>query len=226
MANDAMMITVDKIRFTYPTKKKMRVYAVGVAADNRGKVLVTEPPGSTAIRHNPKAGRPAVWDFGGDGYPIYHRTGKLAEIIAAHVLIVRDRSATRRAGEIVQEIGRSDEAKATIKEASTALGRLGTSGIATASALGLVLPLATLVGKIIADKRDKVLQTLSGSLFLDEDRIKADELSQTIIAPDNNMELEADVFFFDGTIDEDSVADTRAAETRLVDQGLLFSHGD
>jgi len=81
MANDAMMITVDKIRFTYPTKKKMRVYAVGVAADNRGKVLVTEPPGSTAIRHNPKAGRPAVWDFGGDGYPIYHRTGKLAEIM-------------------------------------------------------------------------------------------------------------------------------------------------
>ena len=226
MAHDAMMITVDKIRFTYLRKKKMRVYAVGIAADNRGKVLVTEPPGSAAIRHNPKAGRPAVWDFGGDGYPIYHRTGELAEIIALHLLIVRDRRATREAGEIVKEIGGNDAAKASIKETSKALVSLGKSGIAAASALGLVLPLATLVGKIIGDKQDKVLQTLSGSLFVDEERKQADELSQTIIAPDNNMELDADVFFFDGAIEEDSVADTRDAEIRLVDQGLLFSHGD
>src|SRR5690606_2824420 len=38
MANDAMIIAVDRIRFLWPRAKKMTLYAVGIAGDNRGKV--------------------------------------------------------------------------------------------------------------------------------------------------------------------------------------------
>src|SRR5690606_38902812 len=107
MANDAMIIAVDRIRFLWPRAKKMTLYAVGIAGDNRGKVLVTEPPSLTTIKHVPRAARPAVWEFGGDGYPIYQRTGGLPDIVVAHLLIVRSRSRTRRAGEIVSAVAKS-----------------------------------------------------------------------------------------------------------------------
>jgi hypothetical protein len=63
-------------------------------------------------------------------------------------------------------------------------------------------------------------------LFLDESRKESTELSQTIKAPDDNMEIEADVFLFDGRAEEDTVADTKDAETRLKAQGLLFGDED
>ena len=223
MGNDAMILGIDEIRFTYPRAKKMRVYAVGIAADNTGKVLVTEPPSSALIRHRPKIGRPAVWDFGGDGYMIYQKTGGLADIIAAHLLIVRDRSASRRAGDIVKAVSHSDAARESIKLASQSLSGITVGGLATASALGVVLPIAGLVGDIIKKKKDKVLQTISGSLFLDQERKQADELSETIGSPDGNMEIVVDAFLFDAGIDEDSVADTKGAETRLQADGLLFT---
>lgn len=223
MGNDAMILGIDEIRFTFPKAKKMRVYAVGITADNTGKVLVTEPPSSALIRHRPKIGRPAVWDFGGDGYMIYQKTGGLADIIAAHLLIVRDRSGTRRAGDIVKAVSESDAAAQAMKAASKALSGLGGGGMATAGAVGLILPIAGLVGDIISKKKDKVLQTISGSLFLDKDRKQLDELSEKIASPDGNMEILVDAFLFDAEIDEDSEADTRNAETRLEANGLLFS---
>ena len=99
-------------------------------------------------------------------------------------------------------------------------------GIAAASALGLVLPVAQLVGDIISNKKDKVLQALSGSLFLDEERKAEDELSDTVIAPDNNMEVDVDALLFDAASDEDTTADTKQAETNLKAAGLLFAEGD
>lgn len=223
MANDAMLLAVDMIRFTYPRRKRMRVYAVGIAADNKGKVMVTEPPSSAMVRHRPKLGKPAIWDFGGDGYSLYHRTGGLADIIVAHLLIVRDRSGTRQAGGIVREVSESDAAKSTIKKISSTIADVAVSGMATASALGLVLPIVTLVGNLVGKKNDKILQTISGSLFLDEQRRQEDEFSQTIISPDNNIEVEADVFLFDGVEDEDTTAETTDAEKRQKAEGLLFT---
>jgi hypothetical protein len=223
MPNDAMIVGIDEIRFTYPKAKKMRVYAVGIAADNTGKVLVTEPPASAHIRHRPKIGRPAVWDFGGDGYMVYQKTGGLADLIAAHLLIVRDRSATRRAGDIVKAVSESDAANKAMKVASQSLNGLSIGGMAAANAVSMVLPLAGIVGDIISKKKDKVLQTISGSLFLDEERKALDELSEKITAPDGNMEVFVDAFLFDADIDEDSEADTKTAETRLQADGLLFS---
>ncbi|HEX6994979.1 MAG TPA: hypothetical protein VF339_12610 [Gammaproteobacteria bacterium] len=222
MSNDAMMIAIDRIRFTWTRSKKMRVYAVGIAADNLGKVIVTEPPSVSEIRHRPKKGRPSEWDFAGDGYPIYQRTGGLPDIIVAHLLVIRDRSGMRRAGEIISAVKEDRGAQDAIGKASELLKSAGTGGLAAASALALLLPVASAVGTIISQKRDEVLQTISGSMFLDAQRKSEDFFTQTIRSPDNNMEVEADVFLFDGANDQPSVADTANAETTLDAQGLLF----
>jgi hypothetical protein len=222
MANNAMIVSVDRIRFTWQRSKKMRVYAVGIAADNRGKVIVTEPPGSTSIRHLPLRNRPSQWNFFGDGYPIYQRIGGLPDIVVAHLLIIRDRRRIRRNGEVVQAITGDKEARDVISKASSALRKSGKGGLAAASALGALLPVAELAGRIISRKKDKVLQTISGSMFLDAERRKQDSFSQTAFSPDNNMEVEVDVFLFDAAADKDSVADTELAETQLEADGLAF----
>jgi hypothetical protein len=223
MANNAMIIAIDRIRFLWPRSKKMRVYAVGIAADNRGKVIVTEPPSAAAIRHMPKRGRPSEWDFAGDGFPIYQRTGGLPDIVVAHLLIVRDRSGTRKGGEIVKAVSANATAKGVIGKASTALKKSGSGGLATAAALSVLLPVAEVVGTIISKKKDQVLQTISGSMFLNKERKKQDSFSQVVTSPDNNMEVETDVFLFDGGADRDSIAETKNAETRLAAEGLLFA---
>lgn len=222
MANNAIMVSVDRIRFTWQRSKKMRVYAVGIAADNKGKVIVTEPPGSASVRHLPARNRPSEWDFFGDGYPIYQRTGGLPDIIVAHLLIVRDRRRARRTGEIIQAITGDETAQGVIADASSVLKKAGKGGLAAASALGALLPVAQVAGKIISKKRDKVLQTISGSMFLDSERKKQDSFSQTAVSPDNNMEVEVDVFLFDASADKDSIAETEQAETQLEADGLLF----
>jgi hypothetical protein len=224
MANDAMMITVDRIRFMWPRSTKMRVYAVGIAADNRGKVIVTEPPSAANVRHMPKKGRPSEWDFAGDGYPLYQRTGGLPDIIAAHLLVVRDRSGLRKGGEIIQALAADTTAKRIIGKASGALKKSGSGGLAAASALGLLLPVAETVGAIIGKQRDKIIQTISGSMFLDKDRKKQDSFTQSIRSPDSNMEVEVDVFLFDAAADKDSIAETKTAEARSQAAGLVLVH--
>ena len=226
MANDAMLIAIDRIGFAFRHRRKMQLYAVGVAADNLGKVLVTEPPSPVTIRHNPRQGRPAVWDFGGDGYPIYQRTGGLPDIVAAHLLIVRDRSGVRRAGDVIRAVGGNDDARGVIDGVSAQLGTLGSGGLAAASAMSLLLPVARVIAHLVDGMRDRVIQTLSGSLYLDAERREHDDMSQAIVSPDRNIEVEADVFLFDGETDADSTADTARAETRLRADGLLLTEAD
>jgi hypothetical protein len=225
MANNAMIIAIDRIRFLFPRSKKMRVYAVGIVADNKGKVIVTEPPSAVQIRHLPKKGRPAEWDFAGDGFAIYQRTGGLPDIIVAHLLVVRDRSGARKSGEIIQAVAGNATAKDVIGKASKALKKGGSSALAAASALSVLLPVAEVVAGIIAKKKDQILQTVSGSMFLDKERKKQDSFSQSTKSPDSNMEVEADVFLFDAATDKDSIAETKNAETRLQAEGLLFVQG-
>jgi hypothetical protein len=147
--------------------------------------------------------------------------GGLADIIVAHLLIVRSRQKLRRAGEIVKEVAGSSAAKSAIETASGALQKTG-GALAATSALGLILPVAELVSQIISNKKDKIVQTISGSMFLDEDRKAQDTFTQKVRAPDGNMEIETDVFLFDAATDDDGVADTKDAETRLQADGLLF----
>jgi hypothetical protein len=222
MANDAMLISVDRIRFMWPRSKKLRVYAVGIAADNRGKVMVTEPPSVAGVRHLPNKGRPSEWDFAGDGYPLYQRTGGLPDIVAAHLLVVRDRRGVRKVGEVVNAVAGDNTAKRIIGKASDALKKSGAGGLAAASSLGLLLPVAEAVGAIVGKHNDQIIQTISGSMFLDKYRKKQDAFSQSVRSPDSNMEVEVDVFLFDAAEDKDSIAETKQAESRLAADGLLF----
>ncbi len=216
MANDAMLLSVDEMRFTSPKGFKRRFYAVGIVADNLGKVVVTEPPASTVVRHRPNKGKPGRWDFPADGYSLYHRLGGLPDIIVAHLLIVRDRGGARRVGETIQEIAGSDAAKNTIKAVSTA-------AVAAAPGLGLLLPIVDLIGGLLRKKKDKIVWSISGALILTSERKQQSTLSETITTPDGDLNVDVDLFLFDGAADEDGLADTRNAETRLQADGLLFT---
>ena len=216
MANDAMSLAVDEMRFTSPKGFKKRFYAVGIVADNLGKVVVTEPPASTVVSHRPNKGKPGRWPFGADGYSLYHRLGGLPDFIVAHLLIVRDRGATRRKGETIQEIAGSDAAKNTIKAVSAAAA-------AAAPGLGLILPVVNLIGGILAKKKDKIVWSLSGSLILTPERTQQSILSETLTTADGELNVDLDLFLFDAEADEDDLADTRNAETRLQADGLLFT---
>jgi len=63
------------IKFQGQKSRKMRVYVIAIVADNLGKIVVTEPCSARRIRHKPKKGLNAVWDFAGDGFDVYHRLG-------------------------------------------------------------------------------------------------------------------------------------------------------
>src|SRR5262249_14352918 len=154
-------------------------------------------PSPAQIRHLPRSGKPSVWDFAGDGYPLYQRTGGLPDIIAAHLLIVRDRSGLRRAGEILERVSGNTDATTIIGDVSRQLASLNVGGLAAMTALNALLPVARIVGDIIAGAKDTILQTISGSLFLTPERRAQDSFSQIIRSPDNNMEVEADAFLFD-----------------------------
>ena len=216
MANDAMLLAVDEMRFTALKGFKKRFYAVGIVADNLGKVVVSEPPASAVVRHRPKKGRPGVWDFPGDGYSLYHRLGGLPDIIVGHLLVVRDRGGTRSAGETIKEISGSNAAKSTIKTVSAAAA-------AAAPGPGLILPIVNLIGGLLANKNDRIVWSISGSLILTPQRKQRSELSETITTSGGDLNVDFDLFLFDGAADKDGLADTGNAETRLQANGLLFT---
>ena len=95
-----------------------------------------------------------------------------------------------------------------------------------APGLGLVLPVVNLISGLLAKKKDKVVWTLSGSLILTSDRKQQSTLSEIVTAPDGDLNLDVDLFLFDGAADEDTLADTNDVETRLKADGLLFTEAD
>ena len=220
MANDAMLLSVDEIRFTSNDGFRKRFYLVGIVADNLGKVVVTEPPSSTIVSHKPNRSRSGIWNFPGDGYSLYHRTGGLPDLLVWHVLIVRDRSAKRRAGKTIQEIVNSSVAKDTIKEVSTNILNPTQS-----LALTLINPALNLIGRLLGKKNDKIVWTLSGSLVLNQKRRQQSVISETIGLPSGDLELDMDYFLFDAQADKDTLAETKDTENQLRKDKLLFSVG-
>ena len=224
MANDAMLLTVDAIRFTSQQGFQKRFYVVGIVADNFGKVVLTEPPASSLVKHRPGRGKPATWDFALDGYSLYHRTGGLPDIVLFHLLVVRDRSATRRAGSTIQAIVKDGSAQSAIKRVNDALPGESQSALAK-SGLGLVAPVANLIGQILAGQSDRVVETISGSLILDTRRKQLSEREETVSGSSGDLEVDLDLFLFDGAADEDTLVATSDEEERLKELGLLFSVG-
>ncbi len=178
-----------------------------MAADNLGKVIVTMPPAVTPITHLPKLEPPrkAIWDFGGDGYSIYQRVGGLEtlDFIAAHLLVVKDNSGKRKIGEILEAIGGDESIKGAATSASDRLKAGGGGMLAVSAAVGLITPVVSLIGGLLKKKKDKVIATISGSVFLNAERKRRDQLSDTIRSADGNVTVDANALLFDGTADDD-----------------------
>jgi len=222
MENDAMVLNVEKVTFHYNVFKKMRVYAVAISADNIGKVLLTEPPSSAVMHHRPRIGKPAVWDFGFDGYPIYQRTGGLAELVVFHLMIIRQKEAARRAGEIIKRVAGSEAVSGLVSSAKERLHTTGVGGLAAPVALGALLPIAELVGDILESTPDKVIQTISGSMFFDEQRKAESNFEDQVKSPDSNMTTDLEFSLYDAASDEDTTATIASDASSLEANGLLL----
>ncbi len=142
--------------------------------------------------------RKAIWDFGGDGYSIYQRVGGLEtlDFIAAHLLVVKDNSGKRK-------IGGDESIKGAATSASDRLKAGGGGMLAVSAAVGLITPVVSLIGGLLKKKKDKVIATISGSVFLNAERKRRDQLSDTIRSADGNVTVDANALLFDGTDDDD-----------------------
>ena len=214
MPNDAISVAIDQIKFKGHKSRKMRVYAVAVVADNLGKIVITEPRAARRIRHKPKKGLNAVWDFAGDGFDIYHRMGGLPDLIKGEFMVVRDHSGIRKVGEVVQGIASNEAAKTAISEAAKNVPFVGPSGVIGAA--------VNSIGSLLAAKKDTILESVQGSLALTPDRRGKDELEDTVTG--NEMDFEIDVMLWDGVAEEDGTADARAAQLALEASGLVWSN--
>ena len=111
--NDAILLSIDQVRFLYSRRKRMRIYGIGISADSSGRLIVTEMPSSVTLFHRPQNGRPAIWDFPFSGFTIYQNTAEIPDLVAFHFLIVQDRSRVRRVGDVLNAIT-SDESSSEI----------------------------------------------------------------------------------------------------------------
>ena len=216
---DAMLISIDKIQFRSPKGfPKRRYYAVGIAADNVGQVIVSEPPGSALIRHRPGKESPGIWDFPLDGLSVYHRTGGLPDIVVGHLLIIRDRSRVRAKGETIHDIKNSSTSKDVIGKAA----KLLKNGNPALGLVGSVGPVLGLVGELLAKKNDQVIDTFTWSLRVTAERVERGELTEVVMAPSGDLQVEIDVFFFDARAEDPSVAETSGIELRLSGDGKFI----
>lgn len=222
--NDSVLLTIDQIEFLFRRRKRMKIYGIGISADNSGRLVVSEMPSSATLYHRPKSGRPAVWDFAFSGYPIYQKTGGIPDIVAFHFLIVRDKSSTRRVGQILSAIHGNKEAQGVLKTAATKARKAGGSVVAIGQVVQLLVPVVGLVGEILTSTRDEVLQPISGAQFFDTSDLSEDEFSDSITTPDSNMRVKLDFVLFDGRSGDDLTADTSGAELVVTESGAITVH--
>jgi len=217
-----MALNVEKIAFDYASPRRMRIYALGIAADNLGKVLLTETPGVATMNHRPHADRSAIWDFGFDGHAIYQRTGGLADLVVFHLLIIRHKEDTRQAGKVIRTIGSDDGAASVIAGVKDLVGTTSPGGLVASVVLEALLPLADLVGGILEETKDRVLQTMSGSMFFDEQRKQHSAFSDQIRSTDANMFVDLKFSLFDAASDDDTTAAVTSTTSDLQANGLLL----
>ncbi len=124
-------------------------------------------------------------------------------IAAAHLLVVKDNSGKRKIGEILEAIGGDESIKGAATSASDRLKAGGGGILAVSAAVGLITPVVSLIGGLLKKKKDKVIATISGSVFLNAERKRRDQLSDTIRSADGNVTVDANALLFDGTADDD-----------------------
>lgn len=219
--NDAILLTIDRIKFLYRRRKRMQIYGIGIAADNTGRLVVSEMPSSAKLFHRPKLDLPAVWDFGFTGYPIYQKTGGIPDIVAFHFIIVRDKSSTRRVGALLDTVYNDNDSKKILTDTAKKVGAVGGSLGAIGQAIQLLTPVGGVIESILSSSKDHVLQTVSGAQYFDDENRQQDEFSDTITTPDSHMSVELDFVLFDADSDDDTDTDTSGAEIVVEDNGKI-----
>lgn len=215
MPNDAILLAADRLEFTWPTYRRFRAYLIGVAADNRGTVQITEYPGKHQIIHRPNVGRSHVWDFGFDGYMVYNKTGGLPDIVAYSLLIVRDRGRARRAGEIIKTLLEDH------RDELNALKALAAGNTAAAITLGVLHPALKIVSKVLSGLNDKVLDTMQGAkAFSPADKAKS-EIADTTNGAICRANFEFNLF--DADEDEDTAADITTIGQELSEDRTMLT---
>lgn len=215
MANDAILLTADQLKFSWPTFRRFRAYLIGVAADNKGTVQITEYPGKHQIIHRPLAGRHHVWDFGFDGYMVYNKTGGLPDIVAYSLLIVRDRGRARKAGEIITKLLDKHE------DELTALKALAKGNSAAAITLGVLHPALKIVGSVLSNMNDKVLDTMQGAKALSAADKAKSEIGDTTSGAICTAQFEFNLF--DADEDEDTTTDITTVGHELAEDRTMIT---
>ena len=216
MANDAIILSLDTLKFRWTAARTMRAYLIGVAADNLGTVQVTEALTSTRIKHRPNLGRPFSWPLGFDGQIIYQRTGGLPDIVRYSLVVVRDRFAVRRAGEILSKIANNAEFKRIVAAAQGLAAGTAAAGVA----LGVLAPIMNVIGTVLEDVNDRVLDTIDGGMHFDVQDKKKAEHSDTVRS--SIADAEFDFHLFDADIDRESAAHIKGSMDSLKESGLLI----
>ncbi|MEE9382106.1 MAG: hypothetical protein V3V08_01665 [Nannocystaceae bacterium] len=214
--NDAIILSVDSLKFSWRLGRTMKAYLIGIAADNLGTLQITESLTSTRIKHRPILGRPFSWPLGHDGFVLYQRTGGLPDVVRYSLVIVRDRFTARKVGSILKKIAADQEFKQIVRTATTlAAGAAGAN-----VALGLLAPAMGVVGRVLREMNDKVLDTIDGGLHLDRADKLQSEFSDTVRSAIADVEL--DFHLFDAAVDEDSAAFLHGSLVGLQESGLLI----
>lgn len=159
MSFNSLTLTIDNIRFKWPTRRVMYAYAVATAVDNFGRVHVFESAGRKRLVHRPLKGRPAVWDSGHDGLLAYQSVGQVPAVLAYAITLVRDRGQARQAGEILRRFRDDEDFKRLQQQLSVASAASWPASVA----LGFLGPVTGIVGTILASLQDTTIDTVFGS---------------------------------------------------------------
>ena len=197
--NDSVLISIDRIDFSYSFWRRFQAYFVVVSCDTNGKIYISESPQTYPLLHRPIRNKPGRIDFGFDGYPIYVSVGAVPSLVKYEVFVVRDRSRARETGVLLNEVGNSGLLDSTIggvKSALTAAGSVAGAAIggAVEAAIG---PVTQIVGATIAGMGDKVVAACSGSKIFDARTLAQNELTATADSEGGNVTTELDILLFD-----------------------------
>lgn len=224
MANDALILSLERLEFTWPTAHTLRGYLIGVAADSLGGLQVVEAPSSTFIKHRPLLGRPFAWPLAFDGFMFYQRSGGIPDFISFALMIVRDREAERRAGDVMQRLDRDPAFGKLVGDAAKLATSAGGVGGAVVSAVGQIGKQALgLIGRQLADAQDKLLDTLEGSMIFDAHTQTESEIEGKVGGAIANATF--DFHLFDAAANGDSKLALASSLGQLRAQGLLVGGG-
>jgi len=99
---------------------------------------------------------------------------------------------------------------------TVATGGTGAVVAAVATAIG---PVIKLIGELLEQTQDRVLEAYAGSQVFDHATLNKTELSETIVSSTGNIEAEIDIMLFDSHVDQEDLRDLARSVVKLGRRG-------